>query len=212
MLQKVDDKPLYKALRVDEETYGKIGRIAKKEGLTRLQCAYYMARYFEETGTSVYPKEQRTLYEMIAQIRKEQQVQTDRSIKVIKAMEGDILRSIQSRVISLQNDMIDILERMKERQAEEADKCENKHNETVGQPNAVELTVEILTLRDELRQMKMERDRTRMQLKSSLELLEEIIDPDMLTKTGWGAESRVRKFRLSDIERYQDFIRRCTLI
>lgn len=211
MLQKGDDKPLYKALRVDEETYGKIGRIAKKEGLTRLQCAYYMVRYFEETGMSVYPKEQRTVYEMFAQIRKEQQVQTDRSIKVIKAMEGDILRSIQSRVISLQNDMIDILERMKE---QEDDECKNKHkhNEPDGQPNVVDLIQEILTLRDKLRQMQMERDRSRMQLNSSLELLREIIDPDMLTKTGWGAESRVRKFRFSDIDRYQDFIRRCTSI
>lgn len=221
MYTKDENSSGYKSLRVDEESYNRIDFLSKKESVSKLSCVSYMTRFFVESGISFKSGKQSADDAKNGNVSEDIAVGTERVIKLIKWMEKEYFKPFSRRMTLLETDTVEATSLLREIAVLRSDAMEPDHdnkskltnNDVASEISRQSQRAVIAENQEELKDMRIKKERAELRLKGALELLERSISPSFCTLIEDGEfGARNHKYTRADVEEIKSYIRQCTSI
>ena len=211
----------YKNLRVDEESYNRIDFLSKKEGVSKLSCVFYMTRFFVENGISFMPGRYRSSGTDHSMIKEVMTDSTDRMMKLIKWMEKEYFKPLSQRMTLMETDTTESLSFLRELSNIRTSGIYGESKDNINLTDSIKYPVNSISvdtdeksnLSDELKDMRILKEKAELRLKGALEFLERSISPAFCTLLEEGEfGARNHKYSRADVEEIKNYIRQCTSI
>lgn len=174
----------YKSIKLTETTYEEVCKIAERNSLKILDCIAYLVKAY---------------YESEKKDKKEVAAQTDRIISILRNFEKEYF--VTGRRVSLE--ALEAIRYISENIEPVSTDSEEKQPVVVAQEKVSIPTVD--------KDLQIKYERSNVLTKQALELLEDLINPDLLLMSGSGDNAiYTRKIKASELKTIKSFIERCT--